>query len=86
MGSFESMTATIGRTLASVGVEGWLGNLDRFRANQCDERAEWSAWIAAWFVRFGDRPQVARTLAETALSNDPDDLAFGLALPTVLNP
>jgi DNA polymerase-1 len=86
LGGFEAWTRTIGGILQHAGVVGFLGNLEDLYA-QVDEgdSGQWTVWLTAWFVTYGDRPLAVAELTDDLLQEDspvrdalPDDLADAL--------
>jgi hypothetical protein len=54
IGSFEAYSDILGRILAGVGIDGFLGNLDRARENPQIEA--WRAVVGTWHAHFGENP------------------------------
>ena len=52
-GSFEQWSRTVGGILAHAGIEGFLTNLDSFRARADQSRGEWEDFIGAWWSVLG---------------------------------
>ena len=78
LGGFESWARTVGRTLAFCGVDGFLGNQRRLYEEADEDGAQWTAFFAAWWRLYGDRPVIVAELAKNAgdlRSALPDELA-----------
>ena len=78
LGGFESWARTVGRTLAFCGVDGFLGNQRRLYEEADEDGAQWTAFFAAWWRLYGDRPVIVAELAKDAgdlRSALPDELA-----------
>ena len=71
IGSFENWAQVIGGVLEVAGIAGFLGNLDEMMEASDSEGTGWSAFIAAWWDRFGTAEVGASHLFEVALSCDP---------------
>lgn len=62
--SFESWSTVLGGVIESAGIEGFLGNLDDFRARSNVEDLAWESLLNAWFHKFGETKVTPGTLAE----------------------
>ncbi|MCR9140036.1 MAG: toprim domain-containing protein [Alphaproteobacteria bacterium] len=71
IGSYENWAQVIGGVLATAGIPGFLGNLDDMMAASDSEGSAWSAFIAAWWERFGTADVLAADLFDVALRCDP---------------
>ena len=71
IGSYENWAQVIGGVLATAGIPGFLGNLEDMMAASGSEGAGWSAFIAAWWDRFGTAPVGAADLFDVAIFCDP---------------
>ena len=71
IGSYENWAQVIGGVLATAGIPGFLTNLDDMMAASDSEGAGWSAFIAAWWDRFGTAPVGAADLFDVATFCDP---------------
>ena len=71
IGSYENWAQVIGGVLATAGIPGFLGNLEDMMAASDSEGAGWSAFIAAWWDRFGTAPVGAADLFDVAIFCDP---------------
>lgn len=71
IGSYENWAQVIGGVLETVGIPGFLGNLEDMMAASDSEGAGWSAFIAAWWDRFGTAPVGAADLFDVATFCDP---------------
>ena len=91
IGSYENWAQVIGGVLATAGIPGFLGNLEDMMAASDSEGAGWSAFIAAWWDRFGTADVAAADLFDVAAFCDPgppisghteraQKTAFGMAL------
>ncbi|MEX0993436.1 MAG: hypothetical protein WDZ37_05515 [Solirubrobacterales bacterium] len=79
VGGFEEWAHALGGVLAAAGVEGFLRNLTEFYEHADEEAAEWTAFLAEWYERFGDEP-VSTAKFDEALHDD----ALGFALRETL--
>ena len=61
------MTHVVGGVLEVAGIPGFLGNLDEMMEASDSEGAGWSAFIAAWWDRFGTAEVGAADLFDVAL-------------------
>lgn len=52
---------------ADVGLSGFLGYLEEFRASSDEESMNWLAFVNAWWSRFGNREVAVGDLFETAM-------------------
>jgi DNA polymerase-1 len=84
MGSFQSVVDVIGGVLQVAEIGGWMGNLLRFAEAENTELTEWTRFIHAWYGRWGEQPQLAKTVAEAC--NDPHDPSLREALPDYVRP
>lgn len=48
-GSFKAWSKTVGSILAFIGIQGFLGDLDKLRHKRDDESVEWEAFLNSWF-------------------------------------
>lgn len=71
IGSFENWGHVIGGVLEVAGVEGFLSNLDEMMEASDAEGNAWSAFIAAWWDRFGTADVAAADLFDVVLFCDP---------------
>lgn len=71
IGSFENWAHVVGGVLEVAGIPGFLGNLDEMMDASDSEGAGWSAFIAAWWDRFGTAEVGAADLFDVALFCDP---------------
>ena len=71
IGSYENWAQIIGGVLEVAGIPGFLGNLDEMMEASDSEGAGWSAFIAAWWDRFGTAEVGAVDLFDVALFCDP---------------
>jgi hypothetical protein len=71
IGSFENWAHVLGGVLEVAGIPGFLGNLDEMMEASDSEGAGWSAFIAAWWDRFGTASVAAAELFDIALLCDP---------------
>jgi hypothetical protein len=71
IGSYENWAQVIGGVLDIAGIPGFLGNLEDMMAASDSEGAGWSAFIAAWWDRFGTAPVGAADLFDIATFCDP---------------
>jgi hypothetical protein len=71
IGSFENWAHVVGGVLEVAGIPGFLGNLDEMMETSDSEGAGWSAFIAAWWDRFGTAEVGAADLFDVALFCDP---------------
>lgn len=71
IGSFENWAHVVGGVLDVAGIEGFLGNLDEMMEASDSEGAGWSAFIAAWWDRFGTAEVGAADLFDVATFCDP---------------
>ena len=91
IGSFETWAHVLGGVLEVASIPGFLGNLDEMMEASDSEGAGWSAFIAAWWDRFGTAAVGTADLFEIALFCDPappmsghndraQKTAFGIAI------
>jgi hypothetical protein len=80
LGSFETWVETIGGILALVGVEGFLGDLERLYAEADQEGAEWERFLALLHAAYGDRSFTASGVAD-GVSGDYEKSSLAEALP-----
>ena len=71
IGSFENWAHVVGGVLEVAGIPGFLGNLDEMMEASDSEGAGWSAFIAAWWDRFGTAEVGAADLFDVTLFCDP---------------
>lgn len=71
IGSYENWAQVIGGVLETAGIPGFLGNLEDMMEASDSEGAGWSAFIAAWWDRFGTAEVGAADLFDVALFCDP---------------
>lgn len=71
IGSFENWAHVVGGVLEVAEIPGFLGNLDEMMEASDSEGAGWSAFIAAWWDRFGTAEVGAADLFDVALFCDP---------------
>ena len=71
IGSFENWAHVIGGVLDVAGIPGFLGNLDEMMEASDGEGAGWSAFIAAWWDRFGTADVGTADLFDVATFCDP---------------
>jgi len=71
IGSYENWAQVIGGVLETVGIPGFLGNLEDMMAASDSEGAGWSAFIAAWWDRFGTASVLSADLFDVAMVCDP---------------
>lgn len=71
IGSFENWAHVIGGVLEVAGIPGFLGNLDEMMAASDGEGEGWSAFIAAWWDRFGTADVGTADLFDVAAFCDP---------------
>ena len=71
IGSFENWAHVLGGVLEVAGVPGFLGNLDEMMEASDSEGAGWSAFIAAWWDRFGTAEVGTADLFDVAVFCDP---------------
>ena len=71
IGSYENWAQVIGGVLETAGIPGFLGNLEEMMAASDSEGAGWSAFIAAWWDRFGTAEVAAADLFDVATFCDP---------------
>ncbi|NYS26423.1 toprim domain-containing protein [Rhodobacteraceae bacterium 2376] len=71
VGSYENWAQVIGGVLETAGIPGFLGNLEEMMEASDSEGAGWSAFIAAWWDRFGTASVLSADLFDVALLCDP---------------
>lgn len=71
IGSYENWAQVIGGVLETAGIPGFLTNLEDMMAASDSEGAGWSAFIAAWWDRFGTAPVGSADLFDVAIACDP---------------
>lgn len=71
IGSYENWAQVIGGVLETAGIPGFLCNLEDMMAASDSEGAGWSAFIAAWWDRFGTAPVGSADLFDVAITCDP---------------
>jgi hypothetical protein len=62
LGKFEDWCRVIGGILESAGIRGFLGNLDSLYHNVDAESPEWTAFLTAWFERYGPAEMTAKRI------------------------
>ena len=67
IGSYENWAQIVGGVLETAGIPGFLGNLEEMMAASDSEGAGWSAFIAAWWDRFGTAEVGAADLFDLAI-------------------
>jgi putative DNA primase/helicase len=77
VGSCEEWTAVIGGILESVGVEGFLGNLDEFYESSDIEGAVWRGFVTQWWEAFASKIVGVGDLFSIAQKTDGLDLGNG---------
>jgi hypothetical protein len=86
VGGFEEWATTVGGTLVTAGFEGFLGNLNELYEQVDEDETAWTAFLAAWTARYGEKAVTVAELAKVLREGDslrsalPDDLAEALAL------
>ena len=71
IGSYENWAQIVGGVLETAGIPGFLGNLEEMMAASDSEGAGWSAFIAAWWDRFGTAEVAGADLFDVATFCDP---------------
>ena len=71
IGSYENWAGVIGGILETAGIPGFLGNLEEMMAASDAEGAAWSAFISAWWDRFGTAEVGTSDLFDLTLACDP---------------
>jgi len=71
IGSYENWGGVIGGILETAGIPGFLGNLEEMMAASDAEGAAWSAFISAWWDRFGTAEVGTSDLFDLTLACDP---------------
>lgn len=71
IGSYENWAQTIGGVLETVGIEGFLGNLDEMLQASDAEGAAWRGFIETWWDRFGTAEVSTSDLLGYAMMADP---------------
>jgi putative DNA primase/helicase len=71
IGSYENWAGVIGGILETAGIPGFLGNLEEMMAAADAEGDAWTAFITAWWDRFGTAEVGTADLFELALACDP---------------
>jgi hypothetical protein len=66
LGSVESWCRVMGGIFHACGLEGFLSNLDEFRAEADDETGSWTAFVEAWWAAHGGNEVHAADLYEAA--------------------
>lgn len=59
--SFEGWSRVMGGLLETIGVEGFLGNLDLTREASSADEEPWGEFCARWYDEFGDKPRLIGT-------------------------
>lgn len=59
--SFEGWSRVMGGLLETIGVEGFLGNLDLTREASSADEEPWGEFCAHWYDEFGDKPRLVGT-------------------------
>jgi putative DNA primase/helicase len=70
MGSFDSWSTTLDGILQTIGVEGFLANLNKNRVNASDEIAQLGNLVDAWWKKFGDEEVTVTKLYVLIAEND----------------
>ncbi len=71
LGSYENWAQIIGGVLETIGVEGFLGNLNEALEASDAEGAAWRAFVQSWWDRFGTADVGVADLFELAVRADP---------------
>ena len=71
LGSYENWAQIIGGVLETIGVEGFLGNLNEALEASDAEGGAWRAFVQAWWDRFGTAEVGVADLFELAVRSDP---------------
>jgi len=71
IGSYENWAQVMGGVLETAGIPGFLGNLEEMMEASDSEGAGWSAFIAAWWDRYGTASVLSADLFDVALFCDP---------------
>ena len=71
VGSYENWAQTIGGVLETVGIDGFLGNLDEMLEASDAEGAAWRGFIQTWWDRFGTAEVSTSDLLGHAMMADP---------------
>jgi hypothetical protein len=77
LGSYERWAAVMGGILTVAGVEGFLGNLDRFYEAADLEGAVWRQFTDLWWEQYKDAEVAGKALFALALETDGIDLGTG---------
>ena len=70
MGSYESWARVMGGILGVANVPGLLLNRDAFRRQAVSQTSEWSAFVSAWWDRYGNGPVGVKELFEVATARE----------------
>ena len=68
LGSYESWARCIGGILTHAGIEGFLGNAQRFYSRADVETEGWRALVKSWYLRHADAAITVTTIGEIAAS------------------
>jgi hypothetical protein len=71
LGSYENWAQIIGGVLETIGVEGFLGNLNEALEASDAEGAAWRAFVQSWWDRFGTAEVGVADLFDLAVRSDP---------------
>lgn len=66
LGSFESWHYVMGGILESIGVTGFLGNIEQFNAESNTERQGWTEFVGEWWSNYQDNRVSAKDLLSIA--------------------
>lgn len=77
LGSFESWSRVIGGILGHIGMNDFLAGTEEFYAAADPESGEWSAFVEAWWGRYGGAPVTTGDLLQ--LATDDNLVAFAHA-------
>lgn len=66
LGTYESYAAVIGGIFDTVGIKGFLSNLDQMYESADAETTEWLEFFTQWWTEHQDQPQPSRKLFDLA--------------------
>ncbi len=70
LGSFEEYCQVIGGVLQVAGIEGFLANKERVRADADSETSEWRRFISEWWRSYGSKPVTTTQLLTICIYED----------------
>jgi hypothetical protein len=70
LGGYESWVRVVGGILAYIDIRGFLGNLSEMYERNDSETPLWTAFVAAWYERFGDKSMSGAELLKVIATSE----------------